>query len=61
MDINFSPDTAPDENFQASGYQARLAAHYLRTLKDEGLSEHEACELTREWICACVDAGKDEE
>ncbi len=30
-----------------------LTAHYHRTLKEQGLCEYEAVELTREWMQLC--------
>lgn len=60
MDVEWTPDAAPDGNFESVGYQARLVAHYLRTLKEEGLSEHEACECTREFIAVCFDTGPED-
>jgi hypothetical protein len=49
--VEFTPeDQAPDPDFPIVGRNARLAAHYHRTLKDNGLCEYEAVELTREWI-----------
>jgi hypothetical protein len=55
VDIDFtSDDRPPDPEFLEVGRQARLAALYLITLKDEGLCEFEAVELTREWLAACL-------
>jgi hypothetical protein len=55
MEIDFTPeDRAPDPEFVECARQARLAALYLCTLKDEGLCEFEAVEVTREWLAACL-------
>lgn len=53
-------DQPPDDDFVETGRQAMLAAHYLRTLKDQGLCEYEAIELTREWMGQCFDRGEAE-
>jgi hypothetical protein len=52
-DVEWTPDSPPDDTFQLVGYQARLAAHHHLTLKEQGLCEYEALELTREWM-ACT-------
>lgn len=53
MAIEFTPeDQAPDEDFIEVGRQARLVAHYMLELKDQGLCEYERCEVAKEWIAA---------
>jgi hypothetical protein len=60
MEIDWTPeDRAPDPEFVEVGRQARLAALYLRTLKDEGLCEYEAVEITQEWLAACLRSDDD--
>lgn len=55
MGIEFTPeDQAPDPDFIEVGRQARLAAQYLRTLKEQGLCEYEAIEVTKEWIALLI-------
>jgi hypothetical protein len=55
MEIDFTPeDRAPDPEFEAVGRQAMLTAHWFRTLKESGLCEFEAVEVTREWLAACL-------
>jgi hypothetical protein len=54
MEIDFNPeDRAPDPLFAEVGKQARLSATYMQELKDQGLSEYEAVELTQEWMRIC--------
>ena len=57
MDVEWTPDDrdrAPDDNFENTAYQARLAAHHLLTCKEQGLCEQEAIELTKEFIASVL-------
>lgn len=40
--------------------QAQQVGLYYSNLKDQGLCEYEALELTKEWMQACFDTGDDE-
>jgi hypothetical protein len=42
------------------GRNARLAAHYHRTLKESGLCEFEAIELTKQWVTESFDFDTEE-
>jgi hypothetical protein len=57
----FTPeDTSPDPDFLVVGRNARLAAHYHRTLKESGLCEFEAIELTKQWVTESFDFDTEE-
>jgi hypothetical protein len=61
MDFDFTPeDQPPDEDFQVIGVNARMAAHYYRTLSESGLCEYVCVELTKEWMNECFERGAQE-